>query len=120
MALMRIRLELARTREFPEGNSAHGYDFVASLDADAHLDRAGWTPARKSCTVRRFVPGEHDQAGILVHGRHGWAFSYEPGEDDDEPIFKFDRHRFVAGEYVMITEHDGIARPFRIASVRTV
>lgn len=117
MPLMRIRLELARTREFPEGNPAHGYEFVAPLDADGHLDRDGWAHERKTCIVRRFVPGEHDEAGLLVHSRHGWAFSYEPGEDDDEPIFKFDRHRFVAGEYVTITEHDGIARPFRIASV---
>jgi hypothetical protein len=42
----------------------------------------------------------------------------EPGEDDDEPIFRFDRHNFVVGEYVTVTEHDGIARPFRVIDVR--
>jgi len=26
MALMHIRLELARTQDFPEGSSAHGYE----------------------------------------------------------------------------------------------
>jgi hypothetical protein len=46
------------------------------------------------------------------------VFSYEIGEQDDEPIFRFDRHAFVEGEYVSITEHDGVTRPFRVASVR--
>ena len=45
-------------------------------------------------------------------------FSYAPGQDDDEPIFKFDRHVMKQGEYVSITEHDGVMRPFRIVSVR--
>ena len=43
-----------------------------------------------------------------------------PGDirtEDDEPIFKFDRHSFVPGEYVSITEHDGVTRPFRVISV---
>jgi transposase InsO family protein len=31
------------------------------------------------------------------------AFSYEPGDDDDEPIFRFDKHVFVIGEYVTVT-----------------
>ena len=54
----------------------------------------------------------------LIHRRDGkWAFSYQPGDDDDEPIFRFDTHRFVAGEYVSITEHDGIQRPFKVVKV---
>ena len=28
MALKRIRLELARTADFPEGSPSHGYEFV--------------------------------------------------------------------------------------------
>ena len=32
MALKRIRLELARTADFPEGSPSHGYEFVAPLD----------------------------------------------------------------------------------------
>jgi len=32
MALKRIRLELARTADFPEGSPSHGYEFVAALD----------------------------------------------------------------------------------------
>ena len=118
MPLKRIRLELARMPGFPDGRADHGYEFVAPLDGDGHLDRAGWQKDAAACTVRRFVPGEDEENGHLVHTRHGWAFSYAEGADDDEPIFKFDKHRFVEGEYVTITEHDGVARPFRVVSVR--
>jgi hypothetical protein len=71
-SLKSVRLELARTREQPEGDSDCGYEFIAPLDDRGHLH---------------------------------------------EPIFKFDRHAFVPGEYVSITEHDGVTRPFRVVSV---
>ena len=38
MALKRIRLELARTPESPEGNSSCGYEFTAPLDNKGKLD----------------------------------------------------------------------------------
>ena len=119
MALKQIRLELARTKDFPNGSASHGYEFVAPLDGEGHLDMAEWKEYAQACTVHRFWAGEDDETGQLVHTRKGWAFSYEPGEDDDEPIFKFDRHEFREGEYVSVTEHDGVTRPFKIAWVRT-
>ena len=119
MSLKRIRLELARTRAFPEGSPSHGYEFIAPLDTKGHLDPRGWTKAKAACTVRRFWNSAPDEHGMLIHRRDGkWAFSYAPGEDDDEPFFRFDKHAFVEGEYVTVTEHDGIARPFRVAEVR--
>ncbi|MDH3770219.1 MAG: hypothetical protein OET79_04410 [Nitrospirota bacterium] len=49
---------------------------------------------------------------------HHWAFHYDDAAEDDEPIFRFDQHRFVRGDYVSITEHDGIQRTFRVADIR--
>lgn len=118
MALKRIRLELARTPEFPDGNPACGYEFTAPLSRDGLLDAAGWKHDRAKCVVRRFWENTADEHGGLVHHRTGWAFSYRPGEDDDEPIFRFDKHHFKVGEYVSITEHDGVQRPFRVVDVR--
>lgn len=118
MTLRLVRLELARTKEFPNGSAAHGYEFTAPLDGDGHLDNRGWETDRLACTVWRFWQGEEDEHGQLEHARTGWAFSYEPGDADDEPIFRFDRHVFNAGEYVSITEHDGVTRPFRVAWVK--
>ena len=43
---------------------------------------------------------------------------YPESTDDDQPGFKFDRHRFIPGEYVSIRERDGDMRTFRIVSVR--
>ena len=120
MSLKRIRLELARTPDFPAGSSAHGFEFIAPLDARGHLDSAGWPKIKAACTVRRFWDSTPDEHGVLIQRRNGtWAFSYEPGDDDDEPIFRFDKHNFVVGEYVTVTEHDGIARPFRVVDVRS-
>ena len=119
MSLKKIRLELARTREFPEGNAACGYEFKAPLDAAGHLDAALWAKHRDDCTVRRFWLRADDEHGRLVHHRgNKWVFSYRPGEEDDEPIFRFDSHVFKVGEYVSVTEHDGVTRPFKVAEVR--
>lgn len=119
MSLMLVRLELARTREFPEGSAQHGYEFAAPLDASGHLDAKGWKEMHQACTVRRFWGDQPEEHGLLVHRRDGkWVFSYRRGDDDDEPVFRLDRHRFAEGEYVSVTEHDGIARPFKIVSVR--
>jgi hypothetical protein len=120
LALKLIRLELARTKDFPDGSHKHGYEFTAPLTDDGHLDPDGWHDYRQACTVLRFWgDDEDDEHGQLIHGRGGrWAFSYAPGDDDDEPIFKFDRHSFTEGEYVTVTEHDGEARPFRVVWVK--
>ena len=49
----------------------------------------------------------------------GWAFDYnDKRSDDDEPGFKFDRHLFIPGEYVSITEHDRVMRTSRVISVQ--
>ena len=42
MALRQIRLELARNPDYPEGSANHGYDFVAPLTDDGHLDQDSW------------------------------------------------------------------------------
>lgn len=119
MALKRVRLELARDPQHPSGTSEHGYDFIAPLDNDGHLIAAEWKENRDKCRVKRFAPGEKDEIGHLVHKRsRNWAFDYNPKSDsDDETGFKFDKHRFVPGEYVSITEHDGKMRTFFIRAV---
>ena len=118
MSLKKIRLELARTKEAPEGDPQCGYEFIAPLDDAGHFDEEAWRKHRNDCIVRHFWRGTEDEHGKLIHTRgRKWVFSYAPGEDDDEPLFKFDRHQFKAGEYVSVTEHDGVIRPFRIAAV---
>jgi hypothetical protein len=120
MTLQKIRLELARDHDFPQGSREHGYEFMAPLDGAGHIDIEGWRANRKSCTIRRFWRGEDDFHGHLVHtmGRR-WVFHYDLDSEPeaDEPGYRFDSHRFAVGEYVSITEHDGVLRTFRVASV---
>lgn len=119
MSLKTVRLELARTREFPEGSNKRGYEFVVPLTEDGHIDVDAWASAKAACTVRRFWEGEDDRVGELHHTRHRtWAFSYEPGEEDDEPFFHLESHAFQMGEYVSITEPDGKTLTFRVVAVR--
>lgn len=113
--MLKIRLELARNAEFPQGSNARGYEFTAPLTADGHLDAEEWKEARGSCRVHRFWMGEEDEYGKVTHHRGDrWAFHYDGTEDEDEeqPIFKPDRHGFVPGEYASITEHDEVQGTF--------
>ncbi|MTD95777.1 hypothetical protein GIW81_15670 [Hyphomicrobium sp. xq] len=118
MTLKRIRLELARDHDFPDGSRERGYDLIAPIGEDDCLVADEWRLNRDRCRVRRFWAGEEER-GRLVHKRGGtWAIDYDPKtEDDDEPGFRFDKHRFAPGEYVSLKEHDGHMRTFRIVSV---
>jgi hypothetical protein len=121
MHLSRIRLELARTPEFPEGSARHGYDFVAPLTKDFHIDAKAWHDVKDRCHVLRFWGEEEPEEGMLRHLGSGWRFDYDASDDaDDEPFFKLDKHSLKEGAYVSITEHDGVERPFKVVSVLPV
>jgi hypothetical protein len=97
--LNRILLNLARSREFPDGSSRHGYDFIAPLD-QGHIDPVLWLKYRDYCPVRRLWEGEDDEIGRLVHrpggAEHGrWVFAYNSDDDDDDEAgYKFGTHAF--------------------------
>jgi hypothetical protein len=119
MSLMKIRLELGRTQDNPQGDPRHGYEFVAPLDARGYLDPVEWKAQKDSCAVRRFHPHEAEYRGSLRHNGRGWLFDYLPGRSsDNEVVFRLDRHRIEKGLYLTVTEEDGVARPFKIVDVR--
>jgi hypothetical protein len=122
-ALKRIRLNLARSKEFPQGSTRHGYEFVAPLRPDGRIDAELWRKHRGHCGVRRFWEGEDDEVGRLVHKSGGaeharWIFDYdETAEDDDEAGYRFGDHAFRNGEYVSIRDEDGQMHTFQVVSV---
>jgi len=124
--LNRILLTLARSRDFPDGSSRHGYDFIAPLDPQGHIDPVLWRKYRDYCRVRRFWEGEEDEIGYLVHKPGGaeharWVFAYNSDDDgDDEAGYKFGVHAFLPGEYVSITGQDGKLHTFRVVTVDPV
>ena len=122
--LKRIRLNLARSKQFPQGSNRHGYEFVAPLDANGHIDAGLWQKYREHCRVRRFWEGEDDEIGRLVHKpggpEHGrWIFDYdETAEDDDEAGYRFGIHPFRPGEYVSIRDESGEMHTYQVVSVQ--
>ena len=121
--LKRIRLNLARSKEFPQGSPRHGYEFVAPLNGNGHIDVALWRQHRDHCRVRRFWEGQDDEIGFVVHKpggpEHGrWMFDYNPlRADDDESGYRFGTHAFRTGEYVSIRDEEGEMHTFVVASV---
>ena len=121
--LKRIRLNLSRSKAFPAGSERHGYEFVAPLDANGHIDPVLWRKHREHCGVRRFWEGE-EEIGRLVHKPGGpeharWVFDYdETAEDDDEAGYRFGAHAFAPGEYVSIRDEDGEMHTFQVVTVQ--
>jgi hypothetical protein len=120
--LNRIRLELARTAEHPEGSRLIGYEFAVPLDGAGRIDAKSFAGLKERCRVRRFRPGEEDDIGHLIRKPGGaWAFHYDihSDEEDDEDGYRFGDHIFRQGEYVTIREDDGLM-PYRVVEVRPV
>jgi hypothetical protein len=119
----RIRLNLARSKEFPSGSKRHGYEFVAPLDSKGHIDVQLWQEHREQCRVRRFWNGADEQIGRVVHKPGGaeharWVFDYDQTRtDDDESGYRFGSHVFLPGEYVSIKGNEGDTHTFLVVSV---
>jgi hypothetical protein len=123
VALKKIRLEMARDTDFPEGSNEHGYEFVAPVDGAGLLDAEEWKAHRAECQATRFWADEDSESGHLVRKPGGhWAFHYDihGNVDDDESGYRFGAHRFIVGEYVSIREQDDRLRTFRVVKVEDV
>lgn len=124
--LKKITLNLARTKAFPEGSAAHGYEIVAPLDETGRLDPLGWRAHRKDCKVRRFWAGESGEFGWLVHRPGGaggatWVFDYMlDSEEDDETGYRLGSHIFAVGEYVSVRDDDGELHTFKVVAIKDV
>jgi hypothetical protein len=120
--LSKIRLELARVPDFPEGAPDIGYEFAAPLTQDGHIDASQWHKQRDHCRVVRFRRGEDDDVGHLIRKPGGsWAFHYDVHSDgeDDESGYRFADHIFRVGEYVSIREDDELL-PYQVKRVTDV
>ena len=123
VALKKIRLELARDPQFPQGSNRRGYEFIAPVDAAGVLDTEAWHVHREQCRALRFWASDEPELGHLVRKPGGhWAFHYDihGDADNDETGYRFERHRFIPGDYVSIREHDDRLRTFLVASVEDV
>ena len=120
----RVRLNLARSKEFPAGSNQHGYEIIVPLDAKGHIDTELWRTHREACRVHRFWHGEEERVGQVVHKPGGpeharWVFDYYRNRvDDDEAGYRFGAHAFIPGEYVTIRDQDDAIRSESFPSSR--
>ncbi len=121
MALMKVRLELGRTPDYPEGNSLQGYELVLPLDENGYICPAEWRKYKDLCTVRRFGGGFTNRRGLIRHVGQGWQLDYDPRTDaDNEPVLKLDKHVVASDNYISLSGSDGKIRPFKVVSVTPV
>ena len=113
-----IRLELARTPDYPEGSASRAYLLRLPLDENGLIDEPALRTSPARATVHRFWPNEPDLSGYVIRTPRGWALSYEIGEDDDEAVFHLESHPIRIGEYLTLTEPDGQRLPFRVADLK--
>jgi hypothetical protein len=107
-AFRKIRLELARERGHPDGDTRIAYTLIAPLDTASRLDPEAWRVHREASRVVRQRPGEPERAGHLIRTRSGdWAFHYEATTGKvDESGYRFADEKFAIGEYVSIVENE--------------
>ncbi|MEQ1818803.1 MAG: hypothetical protein ABL871_09340 [Terricaulis sp.] len=120
--LSQIVLHLARNPAagVAEGDSTHGYVLVAPLTREGLLDDHAWRDHKADCAVRAFAAGVV-RDGKLARRGHNWFFDYERNAtNDDEPVFKLERHTFAIGEYVTVTDQSDTPLVYRVDSVKVL
>ena len=123
-ALRKVTLNAARSKEFPQGSVRHGYDFVAPLTEDGHIDLEAWKRRRGECFAHRFWDDEPTMRGLLVHrpggiGGSTWTFEWDSPQarSEEEEGYRFGDHAFTVGEYVSVRQPDGQMLTYRVVSV---
>jgi hypothetical protein len=115
-----IRLELARTAQFPRGSPHRCYLLHLPLEAGGLIDEALVRAYPMRATVRRFWPSQPDLRGNVIKTPDGWAFRYESRAEGDETVFSFDTHPIQVGECIIVTEPDGERIPLWVTNVQPI
>lgn len=114
----RIRLELARSHNHPEGSTRFGYVLMLPLDADGRVDEPALRKASELATVHRFWENEDDATGrIMRRGPKGWVFAYGGERADDEPVPHLSDHVFAVGQYLAVRESSGREHVLRVVAI---
>jgi hypothetical protein len=108
-----LRLELARSAEFPGGSASRAYMLRVPLDPAGLIDEAALAQKPALATVRRFWPNQPDLTGQLMRSGKDWVFSCALS-GDDEAVYRFEDQPLRVGDCVTLAEPDGSRLPFRV------
>jgi hypothetical protein len=112
-----VRIALARTPQFPQGSSSHAYELIVPLDEHNRIDQAMFKAFPARASVQHVVPSRPAKRGAILLRNGRYAFSYAPGDADDEAIYHLENHPLGVGDYVTIMEPGEEAQPYRVESV---
>ena len=110
-----IRLELARTSEFPGGSVGRAYLIRLPLNDSDRVDRPTLLASPHRATVRRHWATEADESGLISQVKDGWAMLCD---GKPERLLRLDELPVRLGQQVSVVEADGSVLPFRVASIR--
>jgi hypothetical protein len=114
-----IRLELARTPEFPQGSASRVFLLRLPLHDNGSIDEGEVARRPSRATVRRFWASEPDTSGQIVRCPCGWECRC--GQRGQEPLaFRLSSQPLRLGEQVTMTGPDGCELPFRVANMTKV
>ncbi len=116
----------APRNSLPAGSSRHGYEFVAPLDSQGHIDVNLWKKHRDKCWVRRFWPGEADHSAIwstsreAAKARAGFSINDAERAMTTRPAIASAPMSFAPGEYLTLrAARTSGTNTFVIASIVT-
>lgn len=111
-----IRLELARTREFPRGSVSRAYLLRVPLDQAGMIDERAIAASPSRATVRRFWPSQPDRIGCVSRCDCGWCFCFD--STGENAVLSLDCEPLKLGREVTIAAPDGTHLPFLVASMK--
>ena len=115
-----IRLELARTTEFPNGSASRAYLLRLPLTVDGVIDEQAVQQKPEQATVRRLWPSEPDLSGHVRRSGSHWACVAERNVDQPTIFSEFDCLPISEGAMLMLREQNGAQLPFRVAKLRSI
>ena len=114
-----IRLELGRTRDFPNGSASRAYLLRLPLSPEGTIDEQALRELPEQATVRRLWPSEPDLSGHLTRVGEKWAFVASRSGGERTVISEMDPLPINEGAMLMLRER-GKELPFRVARLRAL
>ncbi|QIK78671.1 hypothetical protein G7077_06930 [Sphingomonas piscis] len=111
-----IRLELARTPDFPSGSVSRAFLLRLPIDEKGMVDWGEVSKQPSRATIRRFWASEPDRRGRIRAGPDGGILKDSPG--GTAPMFDMAPQPLKLGEKVMVTAADGSELPFKVAFIK--
>jgi len=114
MSWKTVRLELAKTRDHPNGSPVRAYLLRLPLDPHGTIDVSEYDESPRQATVRRYWPNEPDRMGAIERDTGGWNFVFGGEEHGADATFRLDGAPILLGRHVHVIAPDSQSLPFKV------